>query len=122
MTGNLFISGSPDQTIWQLTGTQGNNWQQAQAPINQTKSYQVVFEGRRGQSYTGDIAIDDVSFTASTCGGKLKYFQTRMQTFENGGCDFRYVTHGGMQKLGVLTVSSEKLDDFEIICLARRVR
>ena len=29
--------------------------------------FQVVFEGVRGTNYRGDIAIDDVSFTAGPC-------------------------------------------------------
>jgi len=29
---------------------------------------QVVFEGVVGSSYRGDIAIDDISFTAGACG------------------------------------------------------
>ena len=73
------ILGSADQTIWQLQGAQGNSWQQAQAPISSgTKSYQVVFEGHRGRSYTGDIAIDDISFTSSTCGGRVEQFRSKI--------------------------------------------
>ena len=76
------FSGISDQTIWQLSGAQGQTWQQAQAPINQTsKSYRVVFEGKRGTSYTGDIAIDDISFTSSACGGMILLYMYRELSF-----------------------------------------
>ena len=31
---------------------------------------QITFEGRSGSSYTGDIAIDDVSLMEGICAGK----------------------------------------------------
>ena len=32
---------------------------------------QITFEGIRGSSYTGDIAIDDVSLMEGICAGKI---------------------------------------------------
>ncbi|XP_055957693.1 MAM and LDL-receptor class A domain-containing protein 2 [Patella vulgata] len=65
----LRVPGLPDYIIWQLKGQQGNKWVFAQAPIlPNKKSYQIVFEGVRGATYTGDIAIDDIIFTQSSCG------------------------------------------------------
>ena len=32
--------------------------------------FQIVFEGIRGKSYHGDIAIDDVSITNGACSGQ----------------------------------------------------
>lgn len=29
--------------------------------------FQIVFEGSRGQGYTGDIALDDVQFREGSC-------------------------------------------------------
>jgi hypothetical protein len=31
---------------------------------------QVILEGIRGRTYQGDIAVDDITFTKSGCGGK----------------------------------------------------
>lgn len=31
------------------------------------RRFQITFEGVRGQSYSGDIAIDDVEFVVGTC-------------------------------------------------------
>ncbi|ESO97870.1 hypothetical protein LOTGIDRAFT_152977 [Lottia gigantea] len=65
----LRVSGLPDYTLWTLSGSQGTTWMSAQAPIPTNKhSYQLVFEGIRGKSYTGDIAIDDVIISEYTCG------------------------------------------------------
>jgi hypothetical protein len=67
----LFDTGSANnQTIWSLKGNQGTQWFQGQAPIPRLgKSFKIVFEGVRGKTFKGDIAIDDISFTSSTCGG-----------------------------------------------------
>lgn len=35
--------------------------------LTQVLLYQVVFEGIRGNSYQGDIAIDDITFTVGAC-------------------------------------------------------
>ncbi|XP_021371354.1 MAM and LDL-receptor class A domain-containing protein 1-like [Mizuhopecten yessoensis] len=61
--------GVADQAIWSLTGSQGQQWMFANAPMSMAStSYQIVFQGRRGSAVTGDIAIDDISFTESSCG------------------------------------------------------
>jgi len=66
----LFISGIAKYTIWQLQGDQGQQWVQGQAPIPATAvSYRIMIEGVRGRSYNGDIALDDITFTSSNCGG-----------------------------------------------------
>lgn len=57
--------GSP---IWTESGDHGNQWLVAQVTIRSVvTSYQVVFEGVRGRSYTGDIAIDDVKLMDGRC-------------------------------------------------------
>lgn len=35
---------------------------------------QVVFEGIRGSSYQGDMAIDDITFSGDNCACKLFFF------------------------------------------------
>ncbi|XP_046571399.1 MAM and LDL-receptor class A domain-containing protein 1-like [Haliotis rubra] len=68
---NIYIRvpGRTDYMIWHQSGNQGNGWFNGQAPITEKrKSYSIVFEGVRGRSYSGDIAIDDITFTTSNCG------------------------------------------------------
>lgn len=64
-TGNF----SAMQLLWQRKGNKGSTWMLGQIPITSSVKYQVVFEGIRGNSYTGDIALDDISFTvgAANC-------------------------------------------------------
>ncbi|XP_047128245.1 MAM and LDL-receptor class A domain-containing protein 1 isoform X1 [Hydra vulgaris] len=51
------------QLLWSKKGDQGDIWLGASIDIMSTKNYQIAIEGRRGLSYSGDIAIDDISFT-----------------------------------------------------------
>ena len=65
---SVLLIGFPDETIWQLSGQQGNQWLLGQTTISQNKTYEIVFEGTR-DGYNGDIAIDDISSTLATCEG-----------------------------------------------------
>ena len=52
--------------VWSLSGNQGNSWNSASVDLS-AYSDQIVtlrFVGVRGTSYTGDIAIDDISIDA----------------------------------------------------------
>ena len=55
-----------------MTGDHGDKWMSAQVklPASVVKSqFQLVFEGVVGKSWTGDIAIDDVTFDSKPCDG-----------------------------------------------------
>ncbi|XP_014733539.1 PREDICTED: MAM domain-containing glycosylphosphatidylinositol anchor protein 1 [Sturnus vulgaris] len=56
-----------DTQVWSLSGNRGNMWQQAHVPINPPGPFQIIFEGVRGTSYEGDIAIDDVTLKKGDC-------------------------------------------------------
>ena len=50
-------------------GNQGNRWFRAQIGIPANfQAFQLVFEGVRGRSYQGDIALDDVAVKPGLCG------------------------------------------------------
>ena len=53
--------------IWTRTGTHGNQWRQAQLTLSSTQIFTLVFEGVRGQSYQGDIALDDITLADGKC-------------------------------------------------------
>lgn len=55
--------------IWTHTGTLSNKWYSASVNIQGGSSYNVVFEGVRGISYRGDIALDDITVKDGSCQG-----------------------------------------------------
>ncbi|XP_071828952.1 scavenger receptor cysteine-rich type 1 protein M130-like isoform X6 [Apostichopus japonicus] len=56
--------GSP---IWSMYGSQGNQWRLGQVQVYVYSTTQIVFEGVRGSSYTGDIALDDIDIANGSC-------------------------------------------------------
>ncbi|XP_077978888.1 MAM and LDL-receptor class A domain-containing protein 1-like [Glandiceps talaboti] len=50
---------------WHVYGNQGNQWNYAKVTIGNPHPFKVVFEAIMGDSMSSDIAIDDVTFTAS---------------------------------------------------------
>ncbi|PFX16283.1 Neurotrypsin [Stylophora pistillata] len=47
-----------------LTTNQGSDWFKRQVQFDSDTKFQVIIEGVRGAQYQGDIALDDISFTA----------------------------------------------------------
>lgn len=54
--------------VWHHAGTADNNWHQAVFTLRVTSTYIIVFEAVRGNSYAGDMAIDDISVKDGDCG------------------------------------------------------
>ncbi|CAB3978524.1 MAM and LDL-receptor class A domain-containing 2-like, partial [Paramuricea clavata] len=90
-TLNVFIkTGNHLTNVWQLNGTQGNNWLQAKTTLVSQAHFQVIFEGIRGQGYQSDISIDDVTVTRGAC-----TYSSSKCTFEDSKvCGFTQVTDG----------------------------
>ncbi|XP_025085517.1 MAM and LDL-receptor class A domain-containing protein 1-like [Pomacea canaliculata] len=63
-------------TIFNISGNQGNRWIQAEITVHSSGSWEAVFEGVVGSGYSSDIAIDDVSILSGSCGAV------------SGGCNF----------------------------------
>ncbi|KAI8780792.1 MAM and LDL-receptor class A domain-containing protein 2, partial [Biomphalaria glabrata] len=63
-------SSAPSRTlIWTLSNNQGNLWQHAIVPLSYSYMFEIIFEGTYGGNYTGDIALDDISYHNSPCSG-----------------------------------------------------
>ncbi|XP_014680989.1 PREDICTED: MAM and LDL-receptor class A domain-containing protein 1-like [Priapulus caudatus] len=58
------------QSIFNLTGEQGNVWVNINVTIIHNKEFQIAFEGVVGSGYMGDIALDDVYFYDGVCHGQ----------------------------------------------------
>ncbi|CAL8350384.1 unnamed protein product [Merluccius merluccius] len=56
-----------DSVAWSKSGHQGPDWKKALFDISPSGPFQIMFEGIRGPSFEGDIAIDDVSITKGKC-------------------------------------------------------
>ncbi|XP_078657139.1 receptor-type tyrosine-protein phosphatase F-like isoform X2 [Branchiostoma floridae x Branchiostoma belcheri] len=68
--GTLTVSvkdGGTTTDIWTRSGNQGDQWFSVAVSIPATGSYQVIFEGVRGNNAHGDIAIDDVTILQGAC-------------------------------------------------------
>lgn len=63
-TLNIYIrAGGIDTLLWSLKGDQGNEWLQGQGYLPTCASeFNIIVEGIRGSSFTGDIALDDFRF------------------------------------------------------------
>lgn len=50
-------------TLWTKSGEQGTRWISANVDLVSSVSYQIIIEAVAGTSFTGDIAIDDITLT-----------------------------------------------------------
>ena len=55
--------GQPGNKIWSMSGNKGNAWLRGEVSLSSAANFQVIIEGVRGTGYSGDIALDDISFT-----------------------------------------------------------
>ncbi|KAL4635263.1 MAM and LDL-receptor class A domain-containing protein 1 [Arapaima gigas] len=51
------------QLLLNLKGDQGHYWQRHEIQLSSTKDFQLVFEGKVGNTAKGDICLDDIVFT-----------------------------------------------------------
>ncbi|XP_037693308.1 MAM and LDL-receptor class A domain-containing protein 1 [Choloepus didactylus] len=52
--------------LWHLFGDQGNRWIREHLNVSSLQPFQIVVEASVGDGFTGDIAIDDLSFLECT--------------------------------------------------------
>ncbi|KAJ8027151.1 MAM and LDL-receptor class A domain-containing protein 2 [Holothuria leucospilota] len=63
----VLYTGATDTLLFSRSQDQGNKWQQASIHFTTYSAWQITFEAVSGHSYTGDIAIDDISFLPGSC-------------------------------------------------------
>ncbi|XP_012787433.2 MAM and LDL-receptor class A domain-containing protein 1 [Sorex araneus] len=59
-------SNTKGQLLWQIFGDQGNRWLRKHLLISSRQPFQILVEASVGDGFTGDIAIDDLSFLDCT--------------------------------------------------------
>eukprot|EP00794_Sanderia_malayensis_P015012 gene15012-16561_t len=60
-----------EMKIFSKSGSQGSGWIKKSLDLSGSDAsakYTVIFEGIRGKTYQGDIALDDISFVDGSCG------------------------------------------------------
>ncbi|XP_016068757.1 PREDICTED: MAM and LDL-receptor class A domain-containing protein 1-like [Miniopterus natalensis] len=55
-------SNARGKLLWQIFGNQGNRWIKKHLDISSSQPFQILVEASVGDGFTGDIAIDDLSF------------------------------------------------------------
>ena len=65
-TLNIYIAtryGQPGPKVWSMSGNKGDVWLRGEVTLSNAANFQVIIEGVRGTGYSGDISLDDISFT-----------------------------------------------------------
>ncbi|XP_063032459.1 MAM and LDL-receptor class A domain-containing protein 1 [Melospiza melodia melodia] len=58
----LYKSSNKTSKLWSQTGSQGPQWNRAEVFLGIRSNFQVIFRAKRGVSYMGDVAVDDITF------------------------------------------------------------
>lgn len=61
------VKGTNKVLKWTSSGNQGNIWKYATVDVPSNNQYTIIIEGVRGGNYTGDIAVDDVRISFTSC-------------------------------------------------------
>ncbi|XP_057354250.1 MAM and LDL-receptor class A domain-containing protein 1 [Manis pentadactyla] len=61
-----YWSNTRGQLLWQIFGNQGNRWIRKHLTVSSRQPFQILVEASVGDGFTGDIAIDDLSFMNCT--------------------------------------------------------
>ncbi|XP_066047695.1 MAM and LDL-receptor class A domain-containing protein 1 [Chamaea fasciata] len=58
----LYKSSDKTSKLWTQSGSQGPQWNRAEVFLGVRSNFQVIFRAKRGVSYMGDVAVDDITF------------------------------------------------------------
>lgn len=59
----IYNAGPPTKLVLARANEQGAYWARHEVQLNVSQSFQIIIEAKVGDSYLGDIAIDDLTFT-----------------------------------------------------------
>ncbi|XP_052278788.1 SCO-spondin-like isoform X3 [Dreissena polymorpha] len=57
----------PGKLLWTVSGNQGDVWKSGHVPLSYSSNISILAEATVGNGYHGDIGLDDLLFTQSTC-------------------------------------------------------
>ncbi|NWU91638.1 MALR1 protein, partial [Upupa epops] len=58
----LSKTGNRTSKLWNQSGNQGPQWNRAEVFLGIHSNFQIIFRAKRGVSYMGDVAVDDIAF------------------------------------------------------------
>lgn len=58
----LCKTGNKTSKLWTQSGSQGPQWNRAEVFLGIRSNFQILFRAKRGVSYMGDVAVDDITF------------------------------------------------------------
>jgi len=61
------VNNAPQSVLFNQSGEHGDRWVLGQADFSSRFPSFLLFDGVRGTSFDGDIALDDISVTMGTC-------------------------------------------------------
>lgn len=99
------LIGGVSTLVWAKSRSQGNQWRRGYQTLKNLSStdalgWRVVFEGIVGQSYRGDIALDDIFLGQNACP------PSRTCDFELDLCDFQTVPDNGWTRQQAMNFSN----------------
>ena len=85
-TLHVYIQSNNQRSLlWSKSGNQGNVWKTESLNVTVSNlSSEFIFQAVRGSDSKGDIAIDDISFSSSSCApdnGKYLVFFTCLHAY-----------------------------------------
>ncbi|CAL8279708.1 unnamed protein product [Lota lota] len=76
------VDPSQETLAWQLSGSQGSDWQVAQVHVTKQRVHRLILEAEVGGA-AGDIAVDDITLVSGPCPA------SDVCDFEEGSCNWQ---------------------------------
>ena len=81
---HIQVGANYSSPVWTHQRSIDANWHQATVELTSTSTYNIVFEGIRGTSFLGDIALDDIRVSNGAC-GEISVVKGYSLSFGGGG-------------------------------------